>query len=94
MTTTRRTRDHESSDATRYHGRGEHVIEGSSEARGAGLFAARAYLAGDVVARFPVRFVKAPGPHTAVAAAGTATALRVLALLRGWSLPEWRSGAH
>jgi uncharacterized membrane protein YeiH len=29
-----------------------------------------------------------------LAAAGTATALRVLALLRGWSLPEWRSGAH
>lgn len=27
-----------------------------------------------------------------LAAAGTATVLRVLALLRGWSLPEWRSG--
>ena len=29
-----------------------------------------------------------------LAAAGTATVLRLLALLRGWSLPEWRSGAH
>ncbi len=27
-----------------------------------------------------------------LAAAGTATVLRVLALLRGWSLPAWRSG--
>ena len=27
-----------------------------------------------------------------LAAAGTATVLRLLALLRGWSLPEWRSG--
>lgn len=27
-----------------------------------------------------------------LAAAGTATILRLLALLRGWSLPEWRSG--
>jgi uncharacterized membrane protein YeiH len=28
-----------------------------------------------------------------VTAAGVATALRLLALHRGWSLPEWRSGA-
>jgi uncharacterized membrane protein YeiH len=27
-------------------------------------------------------------------AAASATVLRLLALHRGWSLPEWRSGAH
>lgn len=29
-----------------------------------------------------------------LAAAGVTTVLRVLAVLRGWNLPEWRSGAH
>jgi len=29
-----------------------------------------------------------------LAAAGVTTVLRVLTVLRGWNLPEWRSGAH